>query len=260
MDTLAQRFELLRPAITRYGPDDNLPRPAVVLFHGCGGLRPHVHQYAQAVALKGVRAIVVDSFKPRGWGRTFAVSLICTGAVMHGYERAGDVLAVLWGLKQDPSIDYDNLILVGFSHGAWAIMDLMTAPLTRAGEVKVSDPDASLLTPIKGVYLVYPYINFPARSNKHKWLRSPKTVAAIAEKDHLTPAGHARKIFDDIAKVGVDTQVVSFNATHAFDEEDNQGLVMQYSKDATEGNIKTLCDFAESLILPAPTPAVEITQ
>ena len=69
MDTMAQRYALLEPDITVYGPQDEVARPAVVLFHGCGGMRPHVHLYAQAVALTGVRAYVVDSFKPRGWDR-----------------------------------------------------------------------------------------------------------------------------------------------------------------------------------------------
>ncbi|MBW8734964.1 MAG: dienelactone hydrolase, partial [Asticcacaulis sp.] len=39
MDTMAERWALLQKGVTVYGPEDDLPRPAVVLFHGCGGLR-----------------------------------------------------------------------------------------------------------------------------------------------------------------------------------------------------------------------------
>jgi dienelactone hydrolase len=245
MDSLEQRFKRLSPHITHYGPDDNMPRPAVVLFHGCGGLRPHVRLYAQAVALLGVRAYVVDSFAPRGWGRTFAISLVCTGAVMHGYERAGDVLAVLWGLKQSGRVAMDQIILSGFSHGGWAIMDLMTAPLVRSGEVKIKDPDPSLVANIRGLYLVYPYINVPARTNLLPWLRQPKTLAAVAEKDHLTPAGHVRNIAAKLGKQGVEFDILSLDATHAFDEEDNKGVVMAYSHDASQASIEGLLHFAK---------------
>jgi len=182
MDTLAQRYALLEPSITVYGLQDDKVRPAIVLFHGCGGLRPHVHLYAQAAALTGARAYVVDSFGPRGWDRNFAVSLICTGAVMQGYERSGDVLAVLWGLRQGGRTDMKKVMLAGFSHGGWSIMDLMTQALTQPGEAKIADPDASLADDLAGLFLVYPYINFPARSNRRPWVRAPRTFAVLAKK------------------------------------------------------------------------------
>ena len=85
MQTMAERYALLKPHITVYGPNDNCVLPAIVLFHGCGGMRPHIHTYAKSAAETGIRAYVVDSFLPRGWDRAFAVSLICTGAFMQGY-------------------------------------------------------------------------------------------------------------------------------------------------------------------------------
>ena len=195
MDTMAQRYALLEPDITVYGPQDEVVRPAVVLFHGCGGMRPHVHLYAQAVALTSVRAYVIDSFKPRGWDRNFAVSLICSGAVLQGYERAGDVLSVLYGLQQSSRVDMDKVILCGFSHGGWSIMDLMTSPVDKAGDVKIADPDPALVDRLRGLYLVYPYINFPARSNTAKWLHKPETFVVLAKNDQLTPIKHSQKIF-----------------------------------------------------------------
>jgi dienelactone hydrolase len=240
MDTMAQRYTLLEPDITVYGPQDEVVRPAVVLFHGCGGMRPHVHLYAQAVALTGVRAYVVDSFKPRGWDRNFAVSLICTGAVLQGYERAGDVLSVLYGLQQSGRVDMDKVILAGFSHGGWSIMDLMTSPLTKAGNVKIADPDPALVDRLKGLYLVYPYINFPARSNNAKWLHRPKTFAVLAKKDHLTPIKHSQKIFGKLKAQGVDVTTLELDASHAFDEEDNKGLIMKYDPDVMQASLEAL--------------------
>ncbi len=243
MDTMAKRYALLEPDITVYGPQDNVVRPAVVLFHGCGGMRPHVHLYAQAVALTGVRAYVVDSFKPRGWDRNFAVSLICTGAVLQGYERAGDVLSVLYGLQQSGRVDMDKVILIGFSHGGWSIMDLMTSPLDTLGNVKIADPDPALVDRLRGLYLVYPYINFPARSNTSKWRHTPKTFVVLASKDHLTPIRHSQKVFGKLKAQGVDVTTLELDASHAFDEEDNKGLIMQYDPAIMQTSLEGLLSF-----------------
>ncbi len=257
MDTLAQRYALLKPSITLFGPDDATVRPAVVLFHGCGGLRPHVSVYAQAAALTGVRAYVVDSFAPRGWDRTFATTMICTGAVMQGYERSGDVLAVLSGLKQEGRTDMNNVVLTGFSHGGWSIMDLMTERLTRKGEAKLVDPDPSLADAVRGLFLVYPYINFPARTNFYPWLRKPRVFAVLAERDHLTPYGHSVKIFDKLKTAGTAVETLSLNASHAFDEDTNTGGVMKYDPEAMRRSMEAMLAFMGETIVPvgSPTPA-----
>lgn len=257
MQTMAERFALLEKHITVYGPNDKTVRPAVVLFHGCGGMRPHIHIYAKAAAELGIRAYVVDSFTPRGWDRAFAVSLICTGAFMQGYERSGDVLSVLWGLKQSGRVDMDNVVLAGFSHGGWSIMDLMTQALTERGEAKLEDPDASLADKVKGLFLVYPYINFPARSNTRPWVRHPKTFAVLAEKDHLTPLRHAKKIFANVTAAGAAVEVLPMAASHAFDEEDNKGMVMAYDHEAMEASINAMLKFlSDTLPLPEKANAV----
>jgi len=259
MDTMAQRYAMLEPHITVYGPEDDVVRPAVVLFHGCGGMRPHVHLYAQAVALTGVRAYVVDSFTPRKWDRNFAVSLVCSGMVFQGSERAGDVLSVLYGLKQGGRVDMDQVILSGFSHGGWSIMDLMTMKLDKAGAAKIADPDPALVEKVKGLYLVYAYINFPARTNTHRWLYTPKTFAVLARKDHLTPIRHAEKIFAKLKAQGVDVTTLELDGTHAFDEEDNKGLVMKYDPDVMQTSLEALLTFTiQSFGLP-DTPAERAT-
>ncbi|ESQ91668.1 dienelactone hydrolase family protein [Asticcacaulis benevestitus] len=247
MDTMAQRYALLEPHITVYGPQDEVVRPAVVLFHGCGGMRPHIHLYAQAVALTGARAYVVDSFTPRGWDRNFAVSLICTGAVLQGYERAGDVLSVLWGLKQSGRVDMDKVILTGFSHGGWSIMDLMTSPLSTSGNVKIADPDPALVARVKGLFLIYAYINFPARTNSVPWQFKPRTFAVLAKKDHLTPIKHAEKTLLKLQAQGVDVTTLQLDATHAFDEEDNKGMVMRYDADIMQASLEALLSFTTGL-------------
>jgi dienelactone hydrolase len=99
MDDLKRRWARLEPHLTIVGPDDDRPRPAVLLFHGCGGLRSHLPRYAEAAKAAGWRAFIVDSYGPRGWGRAFTLTAVCTGLAFRGYERAGDVLAAIQGIS-----------------------------------------------------------------------------------------------------------------------------------------------------------------
>ena len=53
MDTVAARWAQLEPHVHVVGPDDDKARPAVLLFHGCGGLRAHLPRYAEAAMAAG---------------------------------------------------------------------------------------------------------------------------------------------------------------------------------------------------------------
>jgi dienelactone hydrolase len=223
LDSTKKRYDFLKPHITVYGPPEDvaveIPRPAVLLFHACNGVRHHIHDYArQAVAL-GWRAFVIDSFTPRGWDHTAAVSLVCSGLALQGYERSGDVLAAVWGISQRADVDASRLVLAGWSHGGWSIMDLMAQRLTRPGEARLSDPDPAVLTGVKGVFLVYPYVNFPALSNHHSWARAPRTLAVLAKQDFLTPHPHGEATFAHLGAEGLPVETLNLDATHCFDED-----------------------------------------
>lgn len=246
-DTLEKRWRMLEPGIEVFGPDDDRPRPALIMFHGCGGVRPQLKLYAEAAAMTGIRIFLVDSFEPRGWGRTFAVSMICTGMVFQGYERSGDVLAVLYGLSQRKDVDAGNLMLLGESHGGWTIMDLMTEKLTRPGEARLENPDPKWLAGVKGVFLIYPYINFPARTNFNRWHYRPRVFTVAAELDHLTPYAHTMKSMEKLKADGVPVETLTVSATHAFDEPEFSGGIMRYDEAATKASIQALLGFIDSV-------------
>jgi len=254
-DTLEKRWHMLEPRIEVYGPDDDAPRPALIMFHGCGGLRPQLKLYAEAAAVTGIRIFIVDSFGSRGWGRTFAVSMICTGMVFQGYERSGDVLAVLWGLSRRSDVDASNLMLFGESHGGWSIMDLMTEKLTRPGEARLADPDPKGLDGVKGLFLVYPYINFPARTNFNRWHYKPRVFTVAAELDHLTPHAHTLKSMAKLKADGLEVQTLSVKATHAFDEAEFSGGIMRYDAAATQASMEALLGFIDSVFGTVVRPA-----
>ncbi len=128
----------------------------VLMFHGCGGLGAHLDLYATAATAQGVRVAVVDSFAPRGWSDRFAKTFVCTGAVFRGAERAGDVLASAHGAVAELGADAGALVLAGWSHGAWSIMDLMTMPLEHPGEAGLVDPRPRPLDGVKGLFWPIP--------------------------------------------------------------------------------------------------------
>ncbi len=232
LDTIQYRFSVLEPFITVYGPEDDRPRPAVLLFHACNGVRHHIHDYAKQAVELGYRAFVVDSFLPRGWDETAAMSLVCSGLALHGYERSGDVLAAAWGIGQRADVDEDRLVLAGWSHGGWAIMDLLAQKLIRDGEARLSNPSPEPLLGVKGVFLVYPYISFPALSNTHGWEVKPKTLAVLARQDFLTAHAHAENVLNHLKTEGVPVETMTLNCTHCFDEDSSLhfGPFMSYDK------------------------------
>ena len=203
MDTLSQRWAKLSPDTVVVGPADDRKRPAVILFHGCGGMRPHLPLYAAAARAAGWRAFIVDSYKPRGWGRLFALSMVCTGATLRGVDRAGDVLAAIQGISARPDVDADKIVVAGWSHGGWGIMELLAAPRNRAGELGVADAGSATLSGVKGAFLVYPYIGFMAPARMRPWRYKPRTEVIVARHDHLTTVRNADQVFEVQKRQGV---------------------------------------------------------
>ncbi len=217
MDTLSERWTRLSPHTEMVGPDDGQARPAVILFHGCGGLRGHLPIYAAAAAEAGWRAFIVDSFAPRGWTREFAMATVCTGLMFRGNERAGDVLASIQGVSDRADVDSSRIALAGYSHGGWGIMEALSSP-RRRGDLGVMDPDAVDLDAVKATYLAYPYVGIAALNRMRPWRYSPKTLAVIARKDHLTTVGNAQRVHEMVRGCGVDVETWIAEGTHSFDE------------------------------------------
>ncbi|MBN8551424.1 MAG: dienelactone hydrolase family protein [Caulobacterales bacterium] len=247
-DTVAARWAKLEPFVTAYGPDDAQVRPAVILFHGCGGLRPHLPRYAQAAVEAGWRAFVVDSYAPRGWDRNMSLTLVCTGVLLRGPERAGDVAAAVWGLAQRPDVDASRLVLAGWSHGSWSMMDLMTMRLERAGEAGLADPQTAraALDGVIGMAAHYPYLGPGALSRTRPWVRHPQVLAVIARDDHLTSVHNAMSVHDRIRRGGTEVETWIANGTHAFDEPTGLGP-MNHDPELTQESLERFAAFLNRL-------------
>jgi dienelactone hydrolase len=205
---LEARWARLAPHVAVFGPADDLARPAVLLFHGCGGVQSHLFDYAEAFARQGLRAFVVDSYAPRGWSRSFVLATVCTGLRFRGRARMPDLLAALWGVSRRSDVAARRLGLVGWSHGAWAITELMAEPLDEAGE--------RLLAGVGALGLVYAYVGPGA--TRRPWRRGAATLAVVAERDHLaSPGAHARA-YRPLEALGHELEIWLAAASHAFDQ------------------------------------------
>ena len=100
-----------------YTPSGKGPYPAVVLFHGCGGVSPNVPAWAQWLQSEGYAALVVNSFQGRGLRNLCADSRPLTPAV-----RAADVYAAAAKLHSLGVADGDRIAAMGFSHGGSTVL------------------------------------------------------------------------------------------------------------------------------------------
>ena len=190
----------------------------VLMFHSCGGEGPHQDQYAEAATARGLRVAMVNSYAPRGWSNGFGKAFVCTGMVFRGAERAGDVLAAAHGAVAELGADPAALVLAGWSHGGWAIMDLMTMPLEAPGEAGLLDPSPGPLEGLRGLFLAYPYGGVTALSRSRDWVRRPRTLAVLGERDRVTHPRDSQRIYDRVGAGGCELEVWRVPGRHAFDE------------------------------------------
>lgn len=101
------------------------PFPAIVALHGCGGLlnsrgqlRAREIDWADRFLAAGYAVLFPDSFTARG------LHEICTAGERSIFpkDRADDALAAGEWLAGQPMIDRQRLALMGWSHGAMAVL------------------------------------------------------------------------------------------------------------------------------------------
>lgn len=209
---LASGLELVTPP----GPG---PFPTVLLVHGCGGLHgakgpnPIMDEYARSAVEAGWAAAILDSYSPRRWEAPWARRRVCTGLLLQGYRRAADVLAGLDLLQADPRVDAHRLRIASWSHGGWAVGDLVTLPDPGDGSLRRT------MAAVEGVYFTYPYCGFPSQGSRRAWTWSGDVRFVFAESDTVQSEAGCRPMLERARKGGSHVEVVVFpGVTHAFDE------------------------------------------
>jgi dienelactone hydrolase len=86
--------------------------PAVLVMHGCDGVRDHYRSWAARLVGWGYAAVIVDSFGPRG------LHSICErpDALLSAVAAQDTFNAAIY-LRTLPDIQADRIGVIGFSHG-----------------------------------------------------------------------------------------------------------------------------------------------
>lgn len=222
-------WDRLRTGVTVHVPPGGGPFPVAVLLHGCGGIRPFQDAYVQAALEAGAAAVVVDSFAPRGMGRTRAILSVCLGTKLRGGARARDIELVLENLD-DPRLDMSRISLAGWSHGAWSVAELLTEAPEERG--------------VRSAFLVYPYCRFPARWPGRQAPEDVTIMAIVPDQDVVGDAPACRRA---LARSGADVIRVE-NATHAFEDEYPPWFPYRHNGEAFAANAARFRDFVRATL------------
>lgn len=203
-------------------PDGDGPFPTALLFSGCDGPKDNLDRWAAMLNAHGWAAIIVDSHSARGFG-DLELRLICTGQLLMGSERAGDILVSIDDARHMPFVDPTRLALIGASHGGWSVMDLLELdPPRRLPFNLASLPDGSPADPLEGVtgvILLYPYCGIGNRARGGGWSRPMPTLFLLGGEDSVAPADACIAIADAMRARGLPVRAVTFAAAdHAFDQ------------------------------------------
>lgn len=220
--SLDDRIDAMRAHTTVHMPDGDGPFPAVMLLHGCGGIRPNMADYAALAIKAGVAAYVPDSLGPRGISYENAIESVCTGARLRAHERTGDLHAVLEMMRADPRVDPERIVLAGWSHGSWTALEALA--LDRAGQrpasLNVVPPHG--LDGVKAIFAMYPYNSFPARSRRLPWRPDISVEGVLVPGDTICNDADSVEVFNRQIAWGNDVRWRYVeNVTHGFDEPDH---------------------------------------
>ena len=105
--------------------------PSQLCYLVVWGWHPHHDQWRRELLKREFAVLHVNSFAARGLnGPSVLRQKVCTGKIVHGDERAGDVIAVLQTVWKNTRIKPDKTLIMGWSHGGWT----RNGPASKLGE------------------------------------------------------------------------------------------------------------------------------
>jgi dienelactone hydrolase len=229
------KFESSDPDVQVSGqlfvPDVAGPRPAVVLLHACGGLRPHVTQdWPEFLKGLGYVVLTVDTLGSHGNHRD------CRSLQDRHAIQARDAYGALDYLSTLNVVDRDKIAAVGFSMGGRAINQVIMA----------RNPRPAGNTEFRALVSVY------ARCTgmQAKTIRKAPLLQIVAERDeHIAP-----ECIEAAKSVNMEIHVIP-GAHHAFDQsaftrprEDYTGNMMLYDAVASEKARGLVGDFLGKIL------------
>jgi dienelactone hydrolase len=113
-------------------PEGRGPFPAVIVLHTCAGVRrgDQISNWSKRLLTWGYLVAVPDSFSPRNHPNG-----VCGDGRQVGVEaRTRDTYAVMRYLEGRPDVVVDRIGVIGFSHGGWAVLGSVYAPLSATAK------------------------------------------------------------------------------------------------------------------------------
>ena len=210
-------------------PDGAGPFPAIVLMHGCSGLRQWGDIWGERLARWGYVVLRPDSFRPRGIRD-------CAKGPATVDIRALDAEAARLYLRGRRDVEQERIALMGMSHGG-------TAALLAVGGTARDVRDNKPRT-FGAVIALYPRC-FQVRSEA---ILAPILIL-IGDDDHLAPAATCSSLATKGANGHPLDIVVYPRATHAFDWKNIDmiyfGRRIRYNREAAADAVARVKAFLE---------------
>jgi dienelactone hydrolase len=228
------------------------PFPTALLYSGCDGPKDNVVRWGEMLNAEGWAAIIVDSHGPRGFSDYEVWRLVCAGQLFMGSERAGDVLVSIADARAMRFVDPERMVLIGSSHGGWAIMDLLALDPPRRLPTNLAALPRGAADPLDGVVgaiLLYPYCGQANRARRDGWARPIPTLFLLSADDAIAPAGPCLRIAERLEARGVPVETVVFEGvTHGWDQQDRSALSpLEFNADATAEAMAIARDFLDAV-------------
>jgi dienelactone hydrolase len=192
-----------------YKPDGEGPFPTVIALHGCGGLAgrtepvlPRYRDWAEQFLKHGKAVLLPDSFGSRGLGPQCRVK---EPKVRARRERVEDIMAARQWLTQQNWVAQDRISLIGWAHGASALLWAVRPQLVTRG----TEPD------FRSAVAFYPNCRISAGLG---WSTRVPTLLLIGSKDDVSSPPACRQMIDGAQGRSALTRMVVYpGAYHEFD-------------------------------------------
>lgn len=167
----------------------DVPRPAVVALHGCGGLwdgqghrfeRRYV-DYVARLHAAGFHVLLPDSFSARG---ERSICLQKAGARRITVEtRRADVAAAVRWLAAQPQVDAARIVLLGWSHGAMTTLAAINAARSDAAQ------------PVAAAVVFYPGCS---ALRQQEFVLAQPLLMLLGTADDWTPPAHCEALVERV--------------------------------------------------------------
>ena len=181
------------------------PYPAIVLLHSSWGLSSQESYYAEVFANMGIATYVVDSFSPRGVGKTSMDQSLVSSASM-----IQDAYQVLSHLQNVPEINNEKIAVMGFSKGGIAALYSALNEIQSAVNKKEDVQFAAHIA-------YYPWCGIRLQNMK---TTSAEILIQGGDKDIITPVNKCVQLVEEKLTSEEKLRVaieIHANTRHAFD-------------------------------------------